>query len=1061
MFNKVDTSLDKVNVVDLEHKISKFWEENDSFNKLRELNKDGKPWSFLDGPITANNSMGVHHAWGRTLKDVYQRYHAMLGESLRYQNGFDCQGLWVEVEVEKELGFHCKKDIEEYGVEKFVNKCKERVVKYSKIQTEQSKRLGYWMDWDNSYYTMSDENNFTIWSFLKKCHDRGFVYKGKDVMPWCPRCGTGVSQHEMHEGYKDVSHTSVIVKFPIKGRDNEFLLAWTTTPWTLTSNVAAAVNTSLDYVKVEQDGHTYYLAKALTEKVLGKKESFKVIETIKGSELVGLTYTGPFDELEAQMEAKDQHRVIGWDDVSESDGTGIVHIAPGCGAEDFRLGKQENLAALCPIDEGGLFTKEFAPYTGKHAYDMAPEIIASLKEKGVFYSDESFFHSYPHCWRCQSELLFRLVDEWFISMDEWRQEIMEVVKQIEWIPAYGKELELDWLKNMRDWMISKKRYWGLALPIWTCSDEECDWFDVVGSKAELTERATAGMEGLKDKSPHKPQIDEVTMKCGKCGKTANRVKDVGNPWLDAGIVPYSTMSYNTDRPFWEKWFPAELVLECFPGQFRNWFYALLAMSTMMENKPPFKTLLGHALVRDENGLEMHKSTGTAIWFDDAVEKIGADVMRWLYCNQDPTVNLNFGYGIAREIRGKFYNTLWQVYAYFSNYARLAGFKPDKDPVPFDERPDMDKWILSHMTLLLKQAPKAFEKYEVQKHVRNVASFVEKLSNWYIRQNRRRFWKNLEEGDSRIAFDTLYRCLSTMVKVIAPVMPFTAEEMYQNLERSHDMDAPESVHHCRFPEADDSWLDEQLVKDMDGLRRITGLALSAREIGSLKVRQPLSELIIQPGTEDERTGSIRFEELLKDILNVKSVNVIAEGETLPVTYEVKPQFRQLGPLFGKQANAAANEIRNAKAEDVLAAIANDTTFDIVLDGETHSLSKDCAVVESSTADHLAVANDLATTVAVNKTITPDLACEGLMRDTLRNLQNMRKETGLEIEDRVEVIWYSESKDFAEMIQKYEEHIKEELLCLKWTVAKVESELKNPLKLEINDQVATVELVKTKN
>ena len=649
MFEPVPTQPD---LIPGEHAVLKFWAENETFNKVRAKNENGPVWSFLDGPITANNPMGVHHAWGRTYKDVFERYHAMMGHRQRYQNGFDCQGLWVEVEVEKELGFKTKKDIEEYGIARFVEKCKERVRTYSAIQTEQSIRLGYWMDWDNSYYTMTDENNYTIWRFLRKCHDRGLIYKGTDVMPWCPRCGTGISQHEMHEGYREVTDPSIIVRMPIRGREKEYLLVWTTTPWTLAANVACAVHPDLPYSKVEQDGEVYYLGRNCVGQ-MQDKGAFKVLKDVPGSELLGLEYDGPFDELPASADAKAAHRVVAWSMVSDDEGTGIVHIAPGCGKEDFDLlGGLGGFPVIAPLNEAGVYVDGFGPLSGKFAGDVKDDVFASLREKGMYYKGGPYTHSYPHCWRCSTALLFRHVHEWYVNMS-WRDEIKEVAKQVRWIPEWGLDRELDWLDNMRDWMISKKRYWGLALPIFECA---CGWFDVIGSRDELKERAVAGWDEFDGHTPHRPHIDAVRVKCGKCGKEAPRIKDVGNPWLDAGIVAYSTVNYSTDREYWAKWIPADLVTECFPGQFRNWFYAMLAMSTMMENVPPFKTLLGHALVRDEKGEEMHKSSGNAIWFEHAAEKMGVDVMRWIFCRQDPASNLNFGYGIGKQLERTVFNT---------------------------------------------------------------------------------------------------------------------------------------------------------------------------------------------------------------------------------------------------------------------------------------------------------------------------------------------------------------------------------------------------------------------
>ena len=714
MLNKVNP---KVDFVKLEHSILDFWEKNDIFNKRVAQNKGKPPWSFIDGPITANNPMGVHHAWGRTIKDMMNRYKAMQGFDLRYQNGFDCQGLWVEVEVEKELGFKSKRDVEEYGIEKFVNLCKDRVRKYSAIQTEQSKRLGYWMDWDDSYYTMSDENNYTIWSMLKKLFEDEKIYRGMDVGPWSGKSGTSYSQMEIIEGRKLVAHESVFVRFPILDRKKEFLLVWTTTPWTLTSNVMAAVNVNLEYVKLRaSDGSLYYFAKENLEfqrlekqfsdkkqwiegvpklktisQIFKERGGYELEGTIKGSELVGLKYSGPFDDLEAQNEyggypftddtlkskkinGVNTHQVIdagkdsiGKDIVVAGEGTGIVHMAPGCGDIDYKIGKKLGFINIAPLDSEAKFMDKFGSLAGLVATEKETirKIVDDLKERGFLLYSEQYPHVYPHCWRSGDELVFRMVDEWYINMD-WRNRIKKVVDQINWIPDWGKEREHEWLDNMGDWMISKKRFWGLALPIWEFEDGT---FIVVGSKEELKNLAIEGWDEFEGQSPHRPWIDKVKIKHPDSGLIGKRILDVGNPWLDAGIVPYSTLNYNDDKSYWEKWFPGDFVVESFPGQFRNWFYSLLALSTVMEDKAPFKTLLGHALVKDETGRDMHKSWGNAIWFDDAAEDIGVDVMRWMYANQNIENNLLFGYGPANEVRRKLL-TLWNVYSFFATYAAV-------------------------------------------------------------------------------------------------------------------------------------------------------------------------------------------------------------------------------------------------------------------------------------------------------------------------------------------------------------------------------------------------------
>lgn len=1052
MYKKVEPWVD---MAELDHKILAFWKRNRSFERLREIIKGKEPWSFLDGPITANNPMGVHHAWGRSLKDAFQRYWAMNRRDLRYQNGFDCQGLWVEVEVEKELGFKSKRDIEAYGIDRFVEKCKERVQKYSKIQTEQSIRLGYWMDWDNSYYTMSDENNYMIWRFLKKCHEREFIYKGHDVMPWCPRCGTGISQHEMHEGYKEVEHDSVFLRFPVRERDKEALLVWTTTPWTLPANVAAAVHPDLDYLKVKQGEWVYYLAAALARDVLEKQGPFDVLENLKGKELIYATYEGPFDELPIQEKIGSGHPVIPWNDVSDTEGTGIVHIAPGCGKEDFQLGKEFDLDAISPIDETGIFVQGFQEMTGKHAADIASIIFSSLDKKGLLYRVTPYTHAYPHCWRCKEPLLFRQVEEWFIAMDEWRKDIISIVGQTEWIPSFGYDLEMDWLKNMQDWMISKKRYWGLALPIWEC--RACGHFQVIGSKEELREKAVAGWDKFKAHSPHRPWIDDIHISCDKCGSTARRVPDVGNPWLDAGIVAYSTLNYNKNRDYWKKWIPADLVLECFPGQFRNWFYSLLTMSTMMENTPPFKTLVGHALVNDEQGEEMHKSRGNAIPFDDAADKMGCDVMRWIFFRQDLNRHLNFGYSVAKEIRGKFFNTLWNTYGFFVNYARLAQWTPSDMPTPVNKRPDFDRWILSELQLLIDRGHRAYKKYDLKWLTAAAEDFLEALSNGYIRHNRNRFWKVGNEKDSEMAFETLYDCLFAFIRVIAPMTPFVSEEIYQNLVRSHDHQAPESVHHTEFPKPDTDAIDKGLGDDIVAVMRIIGLGHSARECAGIKIRQPLSRITVSCSTQKEKQSIERFTDTMMQFLNVKSVEVLEPGTSKPtilLVHSAKPNIKVIARKIGKKTQALkiySSEHRDELTEYVLTG----RPFQLVLDGDAVTLDPGDFTLEKRQAEKAAVAEEKGAWVSFDTDMNEDLKLEGLMRDLLRHLQVLRKQTGLEIEDSITLTWKSEESLIREVFERWGDFLKAELLCSRM---KQEDVCENGTDIKLGDISVTVVIEK---
>ena len=1120
-FNKVNSEVD---FPALERSILDFWWRTDAFERLRKKNQGKPPWSFLDGPITANNPMGVHHAWGRTYKDLYNRYFAMTGHELRYQNGFDCQGLWVEVEVEKELDLKSKQDIENLvtgdrfaSIDRFVALCKERVDKFARIQTDQSIRLGYWMDWDRdddwlkppdlrrSYFTMSEENNYTIWSFLKKCHDRGLVYRAYDAMPWCPRCAVGISQMEMHEGYQKVPHQAVFVRFPLRGRPAENLLVWTTTPWTLTSNVAVAVNPGLTYLKVRHRGEIYYLAKNTfsaqrldeefrkkewiegvpklksIEQIFKERGGYEVLGELAGSEMLGWSYDGPFDEFEAQnypggypaqiadvaikqqwgpsKPAREIHRVISWDAVSEAEGTGIVHIAPGCGKEDFALGKEETLVPIAPLDEAGIFVHGFGELKGRSAIDPATVdwILSNLQQKGLLVAVERYPHNYPHCWRCKTELLFRLVDEWFIDM-RWRDAIIRICHDARWIPEFGLHRELDWLKNMGDWMISKKRYWGLALPIWVC--ESCGAFDIVGSRDELRDRAIAGWERFEGHTPHRPWIDLVKIRCTKCGGSSSRIPDVGNPWLDAGIVPYSTLGYNRDRTYWEKWFPADFITECFPGQFRNWFYALLAMSALMENRAPFKVLLGHALVRDERGEDMHKSKGNAIPFEDAAEKMGADVMRWMFCRNNPTNNINFGYRPADDVRNRFVLKLWNTYAFFCNYARLDGFDPKSAAVPIQQRPDIDRWILSDLQLLIQSARREYEDFNVMAFCLLAEDFVaEKLSNWYVRRNRRRFWKSEQNDDKSAAYQTLYTVLTTLIRLSAPVMPFLTEVMYQNLEGSETepVDRPVSIHLCDFPQPDPSLIDTELSADMEALLKLVSLGSAVRNSVKIKVRQPLAEIRIQPATDAERHAVLRFSEQIAEELNVKKVSLHNAAQGPLLRYEIKPNLKSLGPKLGQRVKEVQSALAALDPLSVTEKIQTDGHLEVSYSGGTVVLESNDILTSTKAPDGWAGLADHGTQIIVDVRVTQQLAFEGTAREIVRHIQDLRKQAGLEMEDRIRLHLKTESATVREAIAAHEHYIRGETLAIEIARQPVDGDAH---KAEINLQgdTLTIELTK---
>ena len=1085
MFEPVSTN---PNFPEQERARLKWWKDTDAFNQLRLLRAGGPTWSFTDGPITANNPMGVHHAWGRTYKDLFQRYRAMRGFDQRWQNGFDCQGLWVEVNVEKDLGFATKKDIEAYGLAPFVTLCKQRVLKFAAVQTDQSIRLGMWMDWNDtdllrelhdklgdnpsatmtvqgplgpvtgtveqivgrlglpelggSYFTFSDKNNYDIWKFLKSANDRQWIYKGTDVIPWCWRCGTAISQHEIvTEGYIEKSDPGLTVRFPLLDRAGESLLVWTTTPWTLTSNVAAAVGPELTYVQVKQGDDVLWLSKGATGTLKGK---FEVLAEKPGTELVGWRYAGPFDELPAAQTpggwaepglrrlfahipetAVQAHHVIAWDAVGEAEGTGIVHIAPGCGAEDYELGKAENLPVVAPLDENGIYIDGFGPYSGKHVTEVTDPIVESLKEKGRFYKLEQYTHRYPQCWRCATPLVFRLVDEWYIGMDGLRGPLMDITNQIRWIPDFGKDRELDWLRNMHDWMISKKRYWGLALPIWEC--EACGHFDVIGSREELQQRAIHGWEEFDGHTPHRPYIDAVKVACSKCGAPTSRIRDVGNPWLDAGIVSFSTLGYGDDMARWNKWFPADFITESFPGQFRNWFYSLLVMAAGLENKPATRTVLGFATLLAEDGRAMHKSWGNAIEFNEAADTIGADVMRWMYCNQKYDADMLFGYHGADETRRRFLLPLWNVYSFFVTYARLDGWTPAEDPQSAVRglRSDLDRWILARLQQLIAEVDGALDSFYVYKATKPVEEFLDDLSNWYVRRSRRRFWRSEADADKQAAYATLYHVLVTLTKLLAPMVPFLTEELYQNLVRKVDLGAPLSVHHCAWPTVDPALQDDALIAEMNAARTVVTLGHAVRAAGNLKVRQPLGRVVVVAPPE-QHARLQHMSGLITDELNVKSLELAANEADL-VTYKLMPDNRTLGKKFGGLFPKVRAALAAADASAAVATLRSGAPLALEADGQAVELMAADVIVTPQPKAGFAVKAEGEYVVALDTAITPELRAEGLAREFVRRVQDLRKTAGFDISDRIRIA-YTASPDLAAAAEAHAGYIQAETLAV---------------------------------
>jgi len=998
----------------MEHRVLDFWKENRIFEKRVEKNRGNEVFSFYDGPMTANNPMGVHHAWGRTYKDIAQRYKAMLGFDQRYQNGFDCQGLWVEVEVEKDLGLNSKRDILAYGLDNFSRKCRERVEKYSGIQAEQSIRLGQWMEWDNSYFTMTDTNIEYIWHFLKTCYEKGWLYLGHRSMPWCVRCGTSLSQHELIDSYRELEHTSVFLKLPLLDAEGERLMVWTTTPWTLTSNTACAVHPEFTYAKVRQHGEVLYLSAGTLSCLSGEYER---LGEVKGADLVGRPYRGPFHDLPAQAEV--ETRIVAWGLVGEEEGTGVVHIAPGCGAEDFDLSKELGLSVLVPIDDNGTFVEGFGWLTGQHVQGVAQPIFEDLEKKGVLYKLEDHEHRYPVCWRCSEELVFRLVDEWFIRSDEVRPVMIREVAKVRWVPEHaGKRME-DWLNNMGDWCISRKRFWGLPLPFYPC--QQCGEMTVVGSRAELEQLACAGLDQLQEL--HRPWIDAVQIVCPTCSATVTRLEDVGDCWLDAGIIPFSTLGYlSDDRSYWEKWFPAEFITEM-REQIRLWFYSMLFMGVTLEGQTPYRNVLTYEKMNDEHGKPMHKSHGNAIWFDAAAERMGADVMRWIYAQQSLYNNLNFGYGPAEEVKRKL-ATLWNVLSFFTLYANLDQPALSATPAPDLPRTQLDKWILARLQQLIEAVTESLDSFQPASATRSVEAFLEDLSNWYVRRNRRRFWKSESDADKQAAYQTLWDVLSTLAKLVAPILPFSAETIYQGLVRPVDPDAPESVHLCDYPQAQEALKDGQLVADTATVMRVVSLGRAARVNAQLKVRQPLAKVFVKVREQAERDALARLQTQVLEELNVKALQVV-EDEAALRTYSLKPNFGKLGPKYGKLVQAIRAALAKADGDALGTRLAAGESISLTVGDQQIELAPAEVELERKDREGLALVSEGECLVALDTQVTPELQAEGWARDLVRHVQELRKQSGFDVADKIET-WYDTAAQVGAAFEAHSDYIRQETL-----------------------------------
>lgn len=1031
----------KQDFVKLEHEILGFWEENQCFEKLRSKNKENEPFRFLDGPITANNPMGIHHAWGRTIKDTFLRYKGMKGYSCHYRNGFDTQGLWVEVEVEKELGFTDKRDIENYGTEKFTKKCVERIKKFSGIITEQSKRLGQWMDWDNSYYTHTDENISGIWSFLKKCNDNGWIAQSHRPMPWCPRCGTSLSEHEMSGSYNDIEHTAVFVKLPLIEKEWD-ILVWTTTPWTLSANVALAVNPNIEYclVKYDENKRPLVLAKSALRQL---KTIGQVLQTFNGSELEGLHYETCFPKLPVQKEI--EHKVVMWDMVSAEDGSGVVHIAPGCGAEDFELGQSLGLAAICPIDEMGSFMEGYDWLSGEKASEVAALVFLKLEEQDKLYKTHKHRHSYPICWRCKTEVLFRLVREWYIKTDEIKPKLLEAASKVKWEPEYiGKRMQ-DWLVNMGDWNISRKRFYGLPLPFYIC--ENCGELVVVGSKEEL--RKLGGPEVDRLPELHRPWIDEIKIDCPKCGSKVSRVAEVGDVWLDAGVVPFTTLGYFKDKEKWRKYFPVEWVTEM-REQVRLWFYSLLFMSVTFEGKAPYERVLAYNSVIAEDGTKFSK-TGFMIKFDEAAEKLGSDTIRYLFAGASVTSDVRFGYNLGEEARRKLLS-FWNIYVFFMTYATLEKVEI-RDTISPESLEITDKWLLVRTDEFIKIATNFMDSYKTSEVLKTFELYVDDVSNWYVRSNRKRFWKQEHSDNKHAAFWCLYRALKAMLQVMAPIIPFMTEYMWQNMVRVFESGSEESVHLSSWPAPLGVIEDESILEYTETVRKLIGMALKVRNENQLKVKQPVSCMYVVTSRENEVAVS-KMTDTIKDELNIKKIEFLSDTSSLYSKY-LTLNFKKAGSVLkerAKELKLSLDNVTKDEMEEML--LEYQSSENVKVPGWKEAFTKDFFLENMCCKENIALVTDKDITVALDKTLSEELVQEGLYRELLRQCQLLRKEAGLQVDQKIYLVIKSTSEFLTAVIKKYEKSIAEETLAL-GVVDKVEEAVISK-KVEIGEYGTLLEI-----
>ena len=1034
MYQKVDTNL---NFVDREKQVEKFWKENHIFEKSMEDRKDDPTYMFYDGPPTANGKPHIGHVLTRVIKDMIPRYRTMKGYMVPRKAGWDTHGLPVELEVEKKLGLDGKEQIEEYGMEPFIQQCKESVWKYKGMWEDFSSTVGFWADMENPYVTYHDDYIESEWWALKEIWNKKLLYKGFKIVPYCPRCGTPLSAQEVSQGYKTVKERSAIVRFKVVGEDAYFL-AWTTTPWTLPSNVALCVNPTEVYCKVKAaDGYTYYMAEALLDKVLGKLGSeetpaYEVLEKYVGKDLEYKEYEPLFacaGEAAAKQKKK-AHFVTADNYVTMSDGTGIVHIAPAFGEDDSRVGRDYDLPFVQFVDGKGDMTAE-TPYAGVFVKKADPLVLQDLDKEGKLFDAPKFEHDYPHCWRCDTPLIYYARESWFIKMTAVKDDLIRNNNTINWIPeSIGKGRFGDWLENVQDWGISRNRYWGTPLNIWQC---ECGHMHSIGSRQELFEMS--GDEKAKTVELHRPYIDEITLKCPECGGTMHRVPEVIDCWFDSGAMPFAQHHYPFEnKELFEKQFPADFISEAV-DQTRGWFYSLLAESTILFNQAPYKNVIVLGHVQDENGQKMSKSKGNAVDPFDALEKYGADAIRWyFYINSAPWLPNRFHGKAVQEGQRKFMGTLWNTYAFFVLYANIDNFDATKYTLDYENLPVMDKWLLSKLNSVVKTVDDCLANYKIPESARALQEFVDEMSNWYVRRSRERFWAKGMEQDKINAYMTLYTALVTISKAAAPMIPFMTEEIYQNLVRSIDKEAIESIHLCDFPEVKEEWIDKELEDDMEELLKIVVLGRAARNTANIKNRQPIGTMYIKA---DKEMGQF-YTDIIADELNVKEVKFANDVESF-ISYSFKPQLRTVGPKYGKLLNGIRTALAEINGTEAMNELRSTGLLTLDINGNKVELSEEDLLIETAQTEGYVTEADGDISVVLDTNLTPELIEEGFVREIVSKVQTMRKEAGFEVMDKIHI--YAKDNDkILELMKNHKEEIMSEVLAEDMTLGTTDGYVK---------------------